>query len=227
MGKVFTKNLAADPLSKTFKVEVVVVDDDVALPNLPQPRGVAGTLFVHKIAGAAAEAPPPLPELSEPEVVRHFVNLSTMNMSVDTHFYPLGSCTMKYNPKVNEWAARLPGFADLHPLVPDALAQGSLELMWTLQQQLGEIGGFPATSSVHLQREILKGEWGFQGFVVSDWGSIGELRAHGVAADLRLGGGFNERWLLYFTYQQVFFGLRDQTFAQGFTGVGATGAVFR
>ncbi len=64
---------------------------------------------------AIAAAPPPLPELAEPDIVRHFLNLSTQNMSVDTHFYPLGSCTMKYNPKRNERAANLPGMADLHP----------------------------------------------------------------------------------------------------------------
>ena len=67
-------------------------------------------------AEALAAAPPPLPELAEPDVVRHFTNLSTMNMSVDTHFYPLGSCTMKYNPKRNERMAALPGLAQLHPL---------------------------------------------------------------------------------------------------------------
>ena len=71
-------------------------------------------------AGAAgAAAPPALPEVNEPELVRHYVNLSQLNYAVDTGFYPLGSCTMKYNPKLNEWAARLPGFADLHPLAPD------------------------------------------------------------------------------------------------------------
>ena len=69
-------------------------------------------------AGAISETPLPLPELSEPDVVRHFVNLSTQNMSVDTHFYPLGSCTMKYNPKRNERLAALPGMADLHPYQP-------------------------------------------------------------------------------------------------------------
>jgi len=90
--------------------------------------------------------PAALPEIDEPTVIHHFVRLSHLNYSVDSGIYPLGSCTMKYNPKVNEWAARLPGFAALHPLAPDALAQGSLELMWTLQQQLGEIGGFPAVS---------------------------------------------------------------------------------
>ena len=75
-------------------------------------------------AGAIAEEPLPLPELSEPDVVRHFVNLSTQNMSVDTNFYPLGSCTMKYNPKRNERLAALPGMADLHPYQPEATLQG-------------------------------------------------------------------------------------------------------
>ena len=91
-------------------------------------------------------AAPGLPEIDEPTVVHHFVRLSHLNYSVDSGLYPLGSCTMKYNPKVNEQAARLPGFAALHPLAPDELAQGSLELMWSLQQQLAEIGGFPAVS---------------------------------------------------------------------------------
>ena len=74
------------------------------------------------------------------------MRLSHLNYSVDSGIYPLGSCTMKYNPKINEWAARLPGFTELHPLAPDALAQGSLELLWMLQQQLAEISGFPAVS---------------------------------------------------------------------------------
>ncbi len=91
-------------------------------------------------------SPPGLPEIDEPTVVHHFMHLSHLNYSVDGGIYPLGSCTMKYNPKINEWAARLPGFAALHPLAPDALAQGTLALMWQLQQQLGLIGGFPAVS---------------------------------------------------------------------------------
>jgi glycine cleavage system P protein (glycine dehydrogenase) subunit 2 len=91
-------------------------------------------------------APLALPELAEPEVIRHFVNLSQLNYAVDTGFYPLGSCTMKYNPKINEWAARLPGFAALHPLAPDALAQGTLELLWDLEQWLLEISGMAAAS---------------------------------------------------------------------------------
>jgi glycine dehydrogenase subunit 2 len=93
-----------------------------------------------------ATSPPALPELSEPDVVRHFTNLSTLNMSVDTHFYPLGSCTMKYNPKRNERLVSLPGMADLHPYQPIATLQGMLELLWTLQEMLAEIGGLHAVS---------------------------------------------------------------------------------
>ncbi len=95
---------------------------------------------------ALAAAPPALPELSEPDVVRHFTNLSTLNMSVDTHFYPLGSCTMKYNPKRNERLASLPGLADLHPYQPADTLQGMLELLWRLQEMLAEIGGLHAVS---------------------------------------------------------------------------------
>jgi glycine dehydrogenase subunit 2 len=87
-----------------------------------------------------------LPELNEPEVIRHFVNLSQLNYSIDTGFYPLGSCTMKYNPKINEWTARLPGFAALHPLAPAAAAQGTLELMWGLEQWLIEMSGMKAVT---------------------------------------------------------------------------------
>lgn len=82
-----------------------------------------------------------LPEVSEPEGFRHFVRLSQWNFSIDTQFYPLGSCTMKFNPKVNEWAARLEGFARVHPLTPPHLAQGALEIMVRLQDVLAEIVG--------------------------------------------------------------------------------------
>ncbi len=90
--------------------------------------------------------PPALPEVAEPDAVRHFVNLSHLNYAVDTGFYPLGSCTMKWNPKINEWAARLAGFADLHPLAPDALAQGTLELLWDLERWLCEVSGMRAVT---------------------------------------------------------------------------------
>lgn len=84
----------------------------------------------------------PLPEISEVDVVRHYVRLSHMNYSVDEGLYPLGSCTMKYNPKVNEVAARLSGFAHLHPLQDPSSAQGAMTLMWELQAMIAEIGGF-------------------------------------------------------------------------------------
>jgi glycine dehydrogenase subunit 2 len=93
-----------------------------------------------------ATAAPELPELTEPEVIRHFVNLSTKNMSVDTHFYPLGSCTMKYNPKRHERLAGLAGIVDLHPNQTDENAQGMLELLYTMQEMLAEIAGLPAVS---------------------------------------------------------------------------------
>ena len=88
----------------------------------------------------------PLPELAEIEVVRHYTHLAQQNFAIDVGFYPLGSCTMKYNPKVNDVAARLAGFAQLHPLQPDASVQGAMTLMEALQRQLAEIGGFVAVS---------------------------------------------------------------------------------
>ncbi|MBI2871752.1 MAG: aminomethyl-transferring glycine dehydrogenase subunit GcvPB [Chloroflexi bacterium] len=87
-----------------------------------------------------------LPEVTEPEVVRYFTLLSQLNFSVDTHFYPLGSCTMKYNPKVGEAVASLPGFAQLHPRQPDATTQGALELMHRLQTSLADITGMTGVS---------------------------------------------------------------------------------
>ncbi len=94
----------------------------------------------------ARQSPPQLPEVSEPEVVRHYVRLSQQNFAIDIGMYPLGSCTMKYNPKVNEWAARLSGFANLHPYMPDELVQGALELMWRLEQGLAEVCGMDRVS---------------------------------------------------------------------------------
>jgi glycine dehydrogenase subunit 2 len=84
----------------------------------------------------------PMPELSELDVIRHYTRLSQLNYSIDTGFYPLGSCTMKYNPKINEETARFPGFAFTHPLQPIETVQGNLALMYHLQEWLKEIGGF-------------------------------------------------------------------------------------
>jgi glycine dehydrogenase subunit 2 len=91
-------------------------------------------------------APPRLPELPENEIVRHFTKLTTRNFGIDTGFYPLGSCTMKYNPRVNERVASLPGFRDLHPLQDEEASQGALELMHELQEMLAEITGLDAVS---------------------------------------------------------------------------------
>jgi glycine dehydrogenase subunit 2 len=90
--------------------------------------------------------PPELPEVSEPEIVRHYVNLSRKNFHLDSGFYPLGSCTMKHNPKLNERLAALPGHARLHPLQDPEYAQGALELMWRLQGALAEVAGLPHVS---------------------------------------------------------------------------------
>src|ERR1700741_3405502 len=100
------------------------------LPPCDVPTADAAKLLP---AAAPADAPPPLPELGEIDLIRHFVNLSGRNMSIDTNFYPLGSCTMKYNPKRHERLAALPGMANLHPLQVDASSQGMLELLWETQ----------------------------------------------------------------------------------------------
>jgi glycine dehydrogenase subunit 2 len=97
-------------------------------------------------ADALADQPPPLPEVAEIDLIRHFVNLSTRNMSIDTNFYPLGSCTMKYNPKRHERLSSLPGLASLHPLQVDESCQGMLQILWEMQNILTEIAGLDATA---------------------------------------------------------------------------------
>ena len=89
----------------------------------------------------------PLPELSELDVVRHFTRLSKRNYSIESEFYPLGSCTMKYNPKVDETVAALSGFRNLHPLQPESTVQGALHVLHHIQAQLGEITGLPGVST--------------------------------------------------------------------------------
>jgi glycine dehydrogenase subunit 2 len=115
----------------------------VVLPPCDVPERPIGELLPRE---AVASSPLPLPEVTEPDLVRHFVNLSTQNMSVDTHFYPLGSCTMKYNPKRNERLASLPGMVDLHPYQPESTLQGMLAILYSLQESLAEIGGMAAVS---------------------------------------------------------------------------------
>src|SRR5204862_5720615 len=133
----------------------------------PPRRGAAGMKLVHersrpgRRAGRVAEtgvapaevpegfrraSPPRLPEIAEPDLVRHFTELSTRTFGIDTGFYPLGSCTMKYNPRVNERAAALGGFRDLHPHQDAEGAQGALELMWRLERMLAEVVGLDAVT---------------------------------------------------------------------------------
>ena len=117
-----------------------------------QPGRRAGRVPSHGLpvpevpAELARNVPPRLPELAESEIVRHFTNLADRNFGIDTGFYPLGSCTMKHNPRVNERVVALPGFANLHPHQEDEGAQGALELMWELQQILAEVAGLPAVT---------------------------------------------------------------------------------
>jgi glycine dehydrogenase subunit 2 len=120
-------------LSEPGKIGVNLPDLDVPVTALP-----------HELLRSDELAQ--MPELTEPEVIRHFTRISQRNMCIDTTFYPLGSCTMKWNPKIHEEVARLSGFADAHPLQDAALSQGALHLMFDLQEYLAEISGFDAVS---------------------------------------------------------------------------------
>jgi len=140
---------------------------DVTITETPLQREKATTIFEKGAAGRRAfiapeldvpqvdglipedmrrAAPPLLPEATEPEIVRHYVNLSKRNFDLDSGFYPLGSCTMKHNPRLHERVAALPGHARLHPAQDPRRAQGALELMYELQQALAEIAGLPHVS---------------------------------------------------------------------------------
>ncbi|MGQ9708658.1 MAG: aminomethyl-transferring glycine dehydrogenase subunit GcvPB, partial [bacterium] len=110
-----------------------------SLPELDVPE-----IDPERYFGAEARNDNRLPELSEIDIARHFIRLSVLNHHVDKGFYPLGSCTMKYNPKVNEYLSRLPGFISLHPYEPESLVQGALQLMFELGEYLKEITGFDA-----------------------------------------------------------------------------------
>src|SRR5262245_34127221 len=113
---------------------------------LPE-AGVPEKPLVELIPAKLLRAEPPrLPEIAEPEIVRHYNRISRRNFDLDTGSYPLGSCTMKHNPRLNERVAALPGHARLHPAQRPARAQGALELMWLLQQSLSEICGLPHVS---------------------------------------------------------------------------------
>ena len=99
-----------------------------------------------RLGGLRRKTPIGLPGLAEPQVVRHYTRLSQKNYAIDMGLYPLGSCTMKHNPRLNEKLARLPGFADLHPLQPETTVQGALELIDTLAHWLKTLTGMPAVA---------------------------------------------------------------------------------
>jgi len=107
--------------------------------DLPEPPP-----FRARLGELERRLPIGLPGLSEPQIVRHFTRLSQKNYAIDSGLYPLGSCTMKHNPRLNEKLARLPGFADLHPLQPQASVQGAFELIDTLAHWLKTLTGMPA-----------------------------------------------------------------------------------
>jgi glycine dehydrogenase subunit 2 len=108
-------------LSQPGRTGFSLPDDDVPAAPLPENQ-------------LRAQAPEGMPELSELDVIRHFTRLSEENYSIDSGFYPLGSCTMKYNPRIHEDVAILPGFAAIHPLQPEECAQGALEVMYGLKR---------------------------------------------------------------------------------------------
>jgi len=143
----------ADQRPKSF---IEAADDELTIFDRSRPGRRAFTPPALDVPGrpldelipAELRRPEParLPEVSEPEIVRHYNRLSKRNFDLDTGFYPLGSCTMKHNPKLHERVAGLPGHARLHPLQRPEAAQGALELMWRLQHALGEISGMPHVS---------------------------------------------------------------------------------
>ena len=118
-----------------------VGDVDKTGVDLPKPQGRSS-----RLGGVSRKQPTGLPGLSEPEAVRHYMRLSQKNYAIDLGFFPLGSCTMKHNPRLNEKAARMPGFADVHPLQPQRTVQGALELIDELATWLKTLTGMPAVA---------------------------------------------------------------------------------
>jgi glycine dehydrogenase subunit 2 len=137
-----TEPRAAEPVGTIFEKGAPGRSAFVA-PALDVPEVDPSALLPARLRRAE---PPRLPEVSEPEIVRHYVNLSKRNFDLDSGFYPLGSCTMKHNPRVHERVAALPGHARLHPLQHPRRAQGALELMWKLERALAAVSGLPDVS---------------------------------------------------------------------------------
>ncbi|MDQ6772315.1 MAG: aminomethyl-transferring glycine dehydrogenase subunit GcvPB [Candidatus Dormibacteraeota bacterium] len=149
------------------------------VPRLPE-AGVPSAANAIPAALRRRQAPA-LPRLSEPELMRHYGRLAGLNYSISEQFYPLGSCTMKYNPVLNEQAAALPGFADLHPYQEQATIQGALELMWRLERALAAITG---VERVTLQPAAgAHGEWTALRMIQAYHESRGEARTEVIVPD--------------------------------------------
>ena len=159
---------------------------ELSRPNAPAPRlpgaGASGRGPAGRLPGKLLRArPPELPRLSEPEIMRHYSKLASLNYSISEQFYPLGSCTMKYNPVANEAAASLPGFAQLHPYQDEETAQGALELMWRLEQALCAVVG---VERVTLQPAAgAHGEWTALRMIKAYQRSRGEARTEVLVPD--------------------------------------------
>ena len=165
----------SEPLS--FELSRPAVDP----PRLPDAE-VAGPAPADVLPADALRARPPgLPRLSEPEIIRHYSRMASLNYSISENFYPLGSCTMKYNPVANEVAAALPGFAGLHPYQDEESVQGALELMWRLEQALCAIVG---VDRVTLQPAAgAHGEWTALRMIRAYQHSKGEARTEVLVPD--------------------------------------------
>jgi glycine dehydrogenase subunit 2 len=141
----------AEPVGETFTGDRALAIEEPLLFEIGAPDR-SGADFagpapaVHRLGGLERSEPIGLPGLSEPEAMRHYVRLSQKNYSIDTGIFPLGSCTMKHNPRLNEKLARLPGFADVHPLQPQQTVQGALELMHELTRWLLALTGMKAVT---------------------------------------------------------------------------------
>jgi glycine dehydrogenase subunit 2 len=112
----------------------------------PPPLDVPPVSLDEVLGGQARQEPPVLPHVTEVDIARHYERLASANFGVDSGFYPLGSCTMKYNPRIGEWACRRAGLAETHPYQPESTVQGALELMWNLQEALAEVAGLPGVT---------------------------------------------------------------------------------
>ena len=167
-------------------------------PRLPEGRARTDAQLPDELK---RRRPPALPRLSEPEIMRHYSRLASMNYSISEHFYPLGSCTMKYNPVANEEAARLPGFANLHPYQDEDTIQGALELMWRLEMTLCEVVG---VERLTLQPAAgAHGEWTALRMIQAYHRSRGEERTEVIVPDSAHGTNPASAALCGFTVVEV------------------------